>query len=85
MAETTFGDPRSSGGGAAGDQVEIPPELADALAKDRVAREAFASLPPSHRREHVGYITEAKKPETRARRVERTLEMLRGKGAGRST
>jgi len=68
MAKSTFGEPRSSGGGAGGG-----------------ARDALASLPASHRREYVGHITEAKKRETRARRVQRTLEMLRGKGAGRST
>jgi bacteriocin resistance YdeI/OmpD-like protein/uncharacterized protein DUF1905 len=57
-------------------EVEIPDELAKALRKHRVARETFASLSYSHRREYVGYVTEARKPETRARRVERTIEML---------
>ena len=83
MTKATSGKPRSSGGG--GDQTDVPTELSDALAEDRVARDAFASLPASHRREYVGYITEAKKPETRARRVRRTLEMLRSKSAGHST
>jgi uncharacterized protein YdeI (YjbR/CyaY-like superfamily) len=31
----------------------------------------------SHRREYVDWIAEAKRPETRRRRIERTLERLR--------
>jgi uncharacterized protein YdeI (YjbR/CyaY-like superfamily) len=34
-------------------------------------------LPYSHQKEYVGYITEAKKEETRARRVAQTIEMLK--------
>jgi uncharacterized protein YdeI (YjbR/CyaY-like superfamily) len=62
--------------------VEVPAELASALSEDAVARAYFDSLPPSHRREYVGYMTEAKKPETRKRRVERTIAMLRERAAG---
>lgn len=61
--------------------VEIPEELAQALARDDVANAAFQGMPPSHQKEHIGYITEAKKPETRARRVEKTLERLRQREA----
>jgi hypothetical protein len=53
---------------------EIPPELARALKKNTRARDGFEAMAPSHRREHVKYIVEAKKPETRARRVEKTIE-----------
>lgn len=60
--------------------VEIPPELAEAFKKEKAARDYFASLPYSHQREYVGYITEAKKEETRARRTAQTIEMLK-KGA----
>lgn len=56
----------------------IPPDLAEALELDAEARAAFGRLPPSHQREHVAAITGAKKPETRARRLGRTLEKLRG-------
>ena len=48
--------------------VEVPPDLAGALA-DAGLREAFDRLAPSHRREHVRSVTDAKRPETRARRV----------------
>jgi hypothetical protein len=57
--------------------VVVPPELAKALKKEKAAREYFESLAYSHQREYVGYITEAKKEETRLRRVEKTIEMLK--------
>ncbi len=57
--------------------IAIPQVLATALAKDDIALERFEAMPPSHRREHIKYITEAKKPETQSRRVEQTLARLR--------
>ena len=57
--------------------MDVPADLAAALAADPVARERWERLPPSHRREHVLAIEEAKKPETRARRIAKALEMLR--------
>jgi uncharacterized protein YdeI (YjbR/CyaY-like superfamily) len=56
--------------------VEVPAELAKVFRTSKVAREFFGSLSYSHQREYVGYITEAKKPETRARRATRTIDML---------
>jgi uncharacterized protein YdeI (YjbR/CyaY-like superfamily) len=61
---------------------EIPQDLNDALTHDPSARAAFEQLPPSHRREYVDWILEAKRPETRARRVEQTLERLRSDEGG---
>jgi hypothetical protein len=55
----------------------VPVVLAKALAKDAAARKAWQTLAPSHRREHVRAINEAKREETRRARVERTLQMLR--------
>ena len=57
--------------------VEIPPELAEAFKKEKDAAEYFKSLSYSHQREYVGSITEAKKEETRARRIAQTIEMLK--------
>jgi uncharacterized protein YdeI (YjbR/CyaY-like superfamily) len=57
--------------------VEIPPELAKAFKKEKAAAAYFNSLAYSHKREYVGYITEAKKEETRLRRVAQTIEMLK--------
>lgn len=56
--------------------VEVPPDLASALEKNGKARETFERFPPSHRREYVEWITEAKKPETRAARVATAVEWL---------
>jgi hypothetical protein len=58
--------------------LEVPDDLTAALAGDAAAAAAFERLSFSHRREYVQWITEAKKPETRARRVAQTLEKLRG-------
>ena len=58
--------------------VEVPPDFQEALNADEAARERFDSLPYSHRKEHVKAIEEAKKQETRQRRIDKALEMLRG-------
>jgi hypothetical protein len=82
---------RQAAGAAVGDEVEVdleldheppvltePADLASALDADPAARAAFDRLSYSHKREHVLAIEGAKKPETRARRIERAIEMLRG-------
>ncbi|MGY1688997.1 YdeI/OmpD-associated family protein [Geodermatophilus sp. SYSU D01105] len=58
----------------------LPDDLAAAL--DDGARSFFDGLAPSHRKEWVRWVEEAKKPETRAARIARTAESLR---AGRKT
>ena len=74
---------RAAAGVAAGDTVEVtleldsgtrtvdvPADLAVALeAAGAGATEAFARLAFSHRKEHVRAVEDAKKPETRARRI----------------
>jgi bacteriocin resistance YdeI/OmpD-like protein/uncharacterized protein DUF1905 len=62
-------------------EVAVPDELAKALGRNRAAREFFGSLSYSHQREYVQWITEAKRPETRARRIDRSIEMLGEKAA----
>jgi hypothetical protein len=57
--------------------VEVPADLAEALAADSAAGKAFEDLAYSHRKEFVRWITEAKRDATRAQRVAKTLEMLR--------
>lgn len=57
----------------------VPPDLAKALSADPKVRGGWEKLPPSHRREHVEAIEQAKKPQTRARRVERAVEAVRKK------
>ena len=59
---------------------DVAPELlADALRRDPVAAATWEGLAPSHRREYVGFIKEARKEETRVRRVRRTIDELAGR------
>jgi uncharacterized protein YdeI (YjbR/CyaY-like superfamily) len=54
----------------------VPAELTRALRRDKAAAAAFKALAPSHKREYVGFVTEAKRPETRARRIAQTVDAL---------
>jgi hypothetical protein len=56
--------------------VVVPPDLARALKADPKARERWKELSFTHQREHVEALRDAKKPETRARRLANTLRML---------
>jgi len=56
--------------------VLVPPELSKALAKKKKALAAFEAMSPSHRREYCEWIDEAKRPETKATRVEKTIALL---------
>jgi hypothetical protein len=57
--------------------VDVPDDLAAALA-DAGLRDRFDGLSYTHRREHVEAIEGAKKPETRARRIAKAVEMVAG-------
>jgi uncharacterized protein DUF1905/bacteriocin resistance YdeI/OmpD-like protein len=57
--------------------VEVPADLAEALAADPAASAAFAGLSYSHQRRHVTAVTGARAAQTRARRVQRVLDELR--------
>ena len=80
---------RTAAGVAAGDQVdidiepdtaprevEVPADLTDALARDDTARAAFDGLSYTHRKEWVRWVEEAKKADTRATRLAKTVEAL---------
>jgi uncharacterized protein YdeI (YjbR/CyaY-like superfamily) len=58
-------------------EAALPAELRAALDGAPDARARFEALPPSHRREYVRWIEEAKKPQTRARRAGETVARLR--------
>jgi len=81
---------RKAAGVATGDQVEVeveldagprvatePADFTRALDADPAARTAYGHLTDSRKREHVRAIESARKPETRARRIEKALSMLR--------
>jgi hypothetical protein len=80
---------RTAAGVAAGDEldvgielddaprtVEVPPDLAAALAASPRAARAWEALAYSHRKEWVRSVEEAKKPETRERRVRAAIAAL---------
>ncbi len=86
---------RTAAGVAAGDEVdvdieadtaprevEVPADLIEALAQDDAARTAFDGLSYTHRKEWVRWVEEAKKADTRATRLAKTVDALR---AGKRT
>lgn len=56
--------------------VEPPADFLRALRSDKAARETWERLSYTHRKEHVRAVEEAKRPETRARRIEKSISML---------
>jgi len=54
----------------------VPDDLRAALKRDRKAMATFEGFPPGQRREYVEWITEAKRPETRAKRLATAVEWL---------
>jgi hypothetical protein len=58
-------------------EVEVPAGLQTALDGDPDARRAFDALSFTHRKEYARWVAEAKKPETRDRRIAETLERLK--------
>jgi hypothetical protein len=62
--------------------VKPPADLVKAL-KAVSAWDRWQDLSFSHQREHVEAIDEAKRPETRARRIERAVQMIRSKPTSR--
>ena len=57
--------------------VSVPRDLRAALAAAPEAKAAFAGMSFTHRREYVEWVEEAKRQETRARRIAATVERLR--------
>jgi uncharacterized protein YdeI (YjbR/CyaY-like superfamily) len=58
------------------EDVAVPPALAAALDADPRARSAFDALSPSHQREYAEWIAEAKREQTRERRIATALEWI---------
>ena len=58
-------------------EVEVPDDLTKALAADQAAKTTFDRLSYSNKRWHVLQVTGMKNPETRARRIEKSIAALR--------
>jgi uncharacterized protein YdeI (YjbR/CyaY-like superfamily) len=61
---------------AAPKTLRVPAELASALKKNKKAQAAFEDFPPSHKRDYIEWITEAKAAATRARRLQQAIEWI---------
>lgn len=59
--------------------VALPDELQAVLSADRELVSLFDELPPAHRRAWAAYVSEAKRPETRARRAGRASDGIRAR------
>ncbi|HXG48583.1 MAG TPA: YdeI/OmpD-associated family protein [Methylomirabilota bacterium] len=57
-------------------KIQLPADLEDALRRNVRAQAIFQGLPPSHQREYVEWIDEAKKEDTRRNRIQKALSML---------
>ena len=61
---------------AAKPHVRVPVELSAALKKNKLAAKAFERFSPSCRREYVEWISAAKRPESKERRVVQAVEWI---------
>jgi uncharacterized protein YdeI (YjbR/CyaY-like superfamily) len=57
-------------------ELAVPSALAAALKKNKKAKANFEKLPPSHRREYIEWITEAKTDTTRDKRIATTVDWV---------
>ncbi len=55
---------------------EVPAELTAALKKNKAAAKVFAEFSPSCKREYVEWITEAKRQETKEKRIAQAVEWI---------
>jgi len=57
-------------------EISLTPEIEDTLKSNKVAWEYFNNLAPSYRKQYVGWLISAKRPETRERRLEEAVKLL---------
>ena len=55
-------------------ELPVPKDLVAELSKNKKARDVFETFAPSHRREYIMWIVEAKTAETRNKRIATTIE-----------
>ena len=57
-------------------EIVVPADLAAAVRKNKKAQATFDQFSPSHRREYIEWVTEAKTDATRAKRLQQAVEWL---------
>ncbi|WP_118951058.1 YdeI/OmpD-associated family protein [Taibaiella helva] len=56
--------------------MEVPEAFRKALAKNKKAQAVFEQFAPSHRKEYLEWISEAKREETRTKRIEQAIAWM---------
>lgn len=59
--------------GIIAEKLSVPPDLAKALARNKKAEKNFSRFAPSYRKMYIFWILDAKKSETRKRRIKRVV------------
>jgi uncharacterized protein YdeI (YjbR/CyaY-like superfamily) len=59
--------------------ITVPKDLRATLSRLPALQSLFSAISYSHKKEYIDWIAEAKRPETRKARVEKTLKMLNDK------
>ena len=57
-------------------ELKVPDDLFTALKKNKAAGKVFSQFPPSHKKEYVEWITEAKTETTRLKRLKTAIEWM---------
>ena len=57
--------------------IDVPPDLQQALDADPAAHTYFDRLSYTHQKEYVSWIKEAKRDQTRQKRIQQTIDMLK--------
>jgi uncharacterized protein YdeI (YjbR/CyaY-like superfamily) len=60
--------------------LSLDKDISEALRANPAALSRFEGLPPSHKAEYLSWIEEAKRAETRARRIAGMIDRLTDKG-----
>ena len=55
---------------------DIPEEFKKALEKNSVAKEYFEQLAPTYRKQFIGWMVVAKRPETKEKRINGSIKLL---------
>jgi hypothetical protein len=79
LNEERVSKPRSSTSGVKTGRrkpLSVPDDLQSALRRNSAARAAFAKFTPSQQRDYIEWLTEAKRAETRQRRLDTAIEWI---------
>ena len=76
MAVTDSGEKRARPVKHPKPALDTPDDLSQALDANAAARATFDGFPPSCRRDYVQWVVEAKRPETRAKRIAQAVEWM---------